>query len=133
MMIGRVDIINDGNTVRTRNDSYSLMPNMHVSARPPFRAAGIALSAGLLGFGWAFADLAYPGERTVLAFIALAVLAVSLSLTRPTLFDRDLKHSEMATLTWGTLGHMRRKQAEIGAEIARIKRSSQNPNTEPKP
>ena len=121
MMIGRVDIINDGSTVRTRNDSYSLMPNMHVSARPPFRAAGIALSVGLLGLGWAFFDLAYPGERAVLAFIAVALLAVSLSLTRLTLFDRDLKHSEMATLAWGTLGHMRHKQAEIGAEIARIK------------
>ncbi|MEM7522455.1 MAG: hypothetical protein AAF360_01585 [Pseudomonadota bacterium] len=126
MMIGKAELTNDGDTLETRNDTYSLMPSMHVSARPPFRAPGLVLAAGLIGFGVSFTDLAHPGELETLAGIVLAIVVATCCFTRLTLVDRDLKHSELAVLAWGAIWRLRAKQREIGAEIARIKRGGRS-------
>lgn len=126
MIFGFVELSNDGAMVRTRNEYYSLMPNMHVSARPTFRAPGLILAAALAGFGFVFQDLAYPGELQILAGLVVMITVLATSVSRLTLFDRDLRNSDMATLAWGTLWHLRRKQCEIGQEIARIKRETRS-------
>ena len=104
MIFGSVEINNE--SVNTHRDSY-LLPNISVvSVRRPFLAGALMCGAGFGGFGFAFADLLYPGEIiTIIAGIAAALFA-GVWLGQLKLLSRDLRNSELSGAIWGSYSHL---------------------------
>ncbi|MCP4099244.1 MAG: hypothetical protein GY748_23720 [Planctomycetaceae bacterium] len=98
-IIGSVSVENGA--ITTHRDSYLLSNLSVVSVRRPFLASSVFLGAGFSGFGIAFGDLLYAGEK--LSVIGLSAVAIFLGsqIGQLSLLSRDLKGSELSSAVWG--------------------------------
>tara|TARA_R110002072_G_scaffold266193_3_gene425044 strand:+ start:1562 stop:1933 length:372 start_codon:yes stop_codon:yes gene_type:complete len=109
-----------GDTLETNNDNYMLASITAVSTRRPFISAGL-MAGGLCAlFGFGFWDILWPAERLTLSCIAVASVAVGLSIGRLSLASRDLRGTPIADAVYGTYGHLNQKRRELANAIHQI-------------
>tara|TARA_R110002072_G_scaffold302883_1_gene489456 strand:+ start:9218 stop:9592 length:375 start_codon:yes stop_codon:yes gene_type:complete len=109
------------NEVETRNDNYRLENLTVVSARRQLLGAGLMTATALAGFGVAFADILWPGEKIGIALACGISLYAGFSIGRLRFHSRDLHGSELSGVVWGTYGHLNRKRREIATAIRAAK------------
>ncbi|NCO04089.1 MAG: hypothetical protein GW903_07865 [Alphaproteobacteria bacterium] len=114
------------NEVETRNDTYLLENLTVVSARRTLLGAGLLVAAALGGFGIAFADILWPAEKIIIAFVCGLSLWAGFSIGRLRFHSRDLHGSELSGVVWGSYGRLNRTRRDIAAAV-RAARSGGKP------
>jgi hypothetical protein len=109
------------NEVETRNDSYRLENLTVVSARRTLLGTSLLTVTALGVFGFAFADILWPTEKTGIVLACGLILYAGFSIGRLRFHSRDLNGSELSGVVWGTYGHLNRKRREIAAAIRAVK------------
>lgn len=109
------------NEVETRNDNYRLENLTVVSARRQLLGAGLMIATALAGFGLAFSDILWPGEKIGIALACGLSLYVGFSIGRLRFHSRDLHGSELSGVVWGTYRSLSRKRREIAAAVRAAK------------
>ncbi|TPW33121.1 hypothetical protein FJU08_00700 [Martelella alba] len=113
MIFGSLSI--DGGVIHTHRDSYLIKGLSVISVRRPFLPTGLLIAASIGGFGLAYGDLLHPGERIIIALIALAALGGGWTLGQLQLLSRDLRGSELSGAIYGSYGHLNRLRRQIVA------------------